>query len=307
MKKYLIYILLISSWVSAQQDAYFSLLEYQMTLVNPAYAGAEGNQIFSIHSRNQWSNLEDNPKTLSMAYSVARKKNVGLGISVISDQVFVEKQTFVAVDFSYKLKLNEDASMYLGLKGGINSFRLDTSKLISYSPATDPAKKSMSRMLPNIGVGFLYQHRTHWISAAIPRLFSSKEDEEVILNPREKIHFYLGGGAKLPITSDVVLEPAVSLRSTEGVGTIVEGVLWGNYQSKFRFGVGLRTASVLSLKANLLLSDIFSLSYAYDSYGESNLSSIQLNAHEIGLQIRLSSKSSTTDSLEQETAKSNGN
>jgi hypothetical protein len=184
---------------------------------------------------------------------------------------------------------------------------LDTSKLISYSPATDPAKKSMSRMLPNIGVGFLYQHRTHWISAAIPRLFSSKEDEEVILNPREKIHFYLGGGAKLPITSDVVLEPAVSLRSTEGVGTIVEGVLWGNYQSKFRFGVGLRTASVLSLKANLLLSDIFSLSYAYDSYGESNLSSIQLNAHEIGLQIRLSSKSSTTDSLEQETAKSNGN
>jgi len=47
MKKYLIYILLISSWVSAQQDAYFSLLEYQMTLVNPAYAGAEGNQILS--------------------------------------------------------------------------------------------------------------------------------------------------------------------------------------------------------------------------------------------------------------------
>ena len=301
MKKYLIYILLISSWVSAQQDAYFSLMEYQMTLVNPAYAGAEGNQILSIHSRNQWSNTEDNPKTLSMAYSVARKKNIGLGISVISDQVFVEKQTFVAVDFSYKLKLNEDASMYLGLKGGVNSFRLDTSNLTSYSPQTDPAKKMMSRLLPNLGVGFLYKHKTHWISAAIPRLFNSKEDEEVVLNPREKTHFYFGAGAKLSITSDVALEPAISMRSTEGVGAITEGVLWGNYQNKFRFGVGFRTASVLSLKVNLLLSDTFSLSYAYDSYGESNLSAIQLNAHEIGLQIRFPSKNSTLDSAIEET------
>jgi len=303
MKKYLISILLISSWVSAQQDAYFSLMEYQMTLVNPAYSGAEGNQIFTTHSRNQWSNTEDNPKTVSMAYSVASKKNVGLGISVISDQIFVEKQTFVAVDFSYKLKLNEDASMYLGLKGGINSFRLDTSKLISYSPQTDPAKKMLSRLLPNLGVGFLYKHKTHWISAAIPRLFNSKEDDEVVLNPREKIHFYFGAGAKLSITSDVAIEPTISMRSTEGVGAITEGVLWGNYQNKFRFGVGLRTASVLSLKANLLLNDIFSISYAYDSYRESNLSAIQLNTHEIGLQIRFSSKNSTPDSAMEETVK----
>jgi type IX secretion system PorP/SprF family membrane protein len=295
MKKYLISILLISSWVSAQQDAYFSLMEYQMTLVNPAYSGAEGNQIFTTHSRNQWSNTEDNPKTVSMAYSVASKKNVGLGISVISDQIFVEKQTFVAVDFSYKLKLNEDASLYLGLKGGINSFRLDTSKLISYSPQTDPAKKMLSRLLPNLGVGFLYQHKTHWISAAIPRLFNPKEDEEVVLN------FYFGAGTKLSVTSDIALEPAISMRSTKGVGVITEGVLWGNYQNKFRFGVGIRTASVLSLKANLLLNDIFSLSYAYDSYGESNLSAIRLNAHEIGLQIRLSSKKSTIDSAMEET------
>ena len=301
MKKYLISILLISSWVSAQQDAYFSLMEYQMTLVNPAYSGAEGNQIFTTHSRNQWSNTEDNPKTVSMAYSVASKKNVGLGISVISDQIFVEKQTFVAVDFSYKLKLNEDASMYLGLKGGLNSFRLDTSKLISYSPQTDPAKKMLSRLLPNLGVGFLYQHKTHWISAAIPRLFNPKEDEEVVLNPREKMHFYFGAGTKLSVTSDIALEPAISMRSTKGVGVITEGVLWGNYQNKFRFGVGIRTASVLSLKANLLLNDIFSLSYAYDSYGESNLSAIRLNAHEIGLQIRLSSKKSTIDSAMEET------
>ena len=91
------------------------------------------------------------------------------------------------------------------------------------------------------------------------------------------------------------------MRSTEGVGAITEGVLWGNYQNKFRFGVGFRTASVLSLKVNLLLSDTFSLSYAYDSYGESNLSAIQLNAHEIGLQIRFPSKNSTPDSAIEET------
>ena len=115
------------------------------------------------------------------------------------------------------------------------------------------------------------------------------------------MHFYFGAGTKLSVTSDIALEPAISMRSTKGVGVITEGVLWGNYQNKFRFGVGIRTASVLSLKANLLLNDIFSLSYAYDSYGESNLSAIRLNAHEIGLQIRLSSKKSTIDSAMEET------
>ena len=64
-----------------------------MSLINPAYAGAEGRHVISLNSRNQWSNAEDSPKTTALSYSVAGGKNVGLGISIVSDQIFIEKQT----------------------------------------------------------------------------------------------------------------------------------------------------------------------------------------------------------------------
>ena len=47
--------------------------------------------------------MEDSPKTVAFTYSSEREKNVGLGISVISDQIFIEKSIFTWVCFSMKI------------------------------------------------------------------------------------------------------------------------------------------------------------------------------------------------------------
>jgi hypothetical protein len=57
---------------------------------------------------------------------------VGLGISVVSDNVFIEQQTFAYVDFSYKLDMGE-SQLYLGLKAGGNFYKADPSLLSSYT------------------------------------------------------------------------------------------------------------------------------------------------------------------------------
>ncbi len=115
MRKSIVYVLfLVSLSGYAQQNGYFSLSQYQMNMVNPAHAGVEADKLFSIVSCNQWASIDDGPKTLAMSYSEARNNNVGLGISVISDQIFIEKQTLVTVDFSYKLKMYNEALLYLG-------------------------------------------------------------------------------------------------------------------------------------------------------------------------------------------------
>jgi hypothetical protein len=56
MKKVLLFILLFPWAISAQQDAYLSLYQFNMSLINPAYAGAEGMHVISLNTRNQWSN-----------------------------------------------------------------------------------------------------------------------------------------------------------------------------------------------------------------------------------------------------------
>ena len=121
MKKILFTLLLLLPFLSVgQQESYYSLYQYNMNVINPAYAGAETGNLFSFTSRNQWASVNEAPSTLAFAYSSARENNVGLGISLVSDKVFVEQQTFAYIDFSYKLQMGDEASLYLGLKGGGN-------------------------------------------------------------------------------------------------------------------------------------------------------------------------------------------
>ena len=195
MKKKLFLLLLFPWAISAQQDAYMSLYQLNMPLINPAYAGAEGKHVLSLTNRNQWSNSEDSPKTTALSYSSAVGKNVGLGISVVSDKIFIEKQTMFAIDFSYKLKLNNDGAVFLGIKAGGNSYNANPNPLSTFTQIPDPAKKSLSRFNPNMGVGFLLKMGQIWFSGSMPRLFNPKRDDDIEIQSRDRIHTYLAAGA----------------------------------------------------------------------------------------------------------------
>jgi len=301
MKKHVIFLLFVSVQLIAQQDTYLALIDYQMPLINPAHAGADG-QAFNFNSRNQWASIDQSPKTISFAYSLARGNNVGLGISVISDEVFIEKQTFLSVDFSYKLTLDNDSNIFLGLKAGLNSFRANTTNLTSYSPTVDPAKRDMSKLNPNVGVGVLYQNNSFWFSAAMPRLFNAKRNDEIYLNARDRVHFYMAMGVPLKVKENLNIEPRFIYRNSSGIKSISEGVIWANYKMKYGFGVGIRTASIISYKTKCDLTEMISISYSYDTYGGLSNVMSQLSAHEFGLIIRVGEKAETESEEEQATA-----
>ena len=116
MKKLIYLVFLFSFVIYSQQESYYSLYNYNMQVINPAYTGAEADLLFSFLNRSQWESLDDSPKTMAFSFSSKRKKNVGLGLSVVSDKVFVERQTFAYVDFSYLLDMGK-TRIFLGLKG----------------------------------------------------------------------------------------------------------------------------------------------------------------------------------------------
>ena len=112
MKKYILFLLLILSGLTfGQQESYYSLYRYNMNVINPAFAGADASNMLSFTSRSQWASVEDAPNTLALAFSSARKNNVGLGISLVSDKVFIEQQTFAYIDFSYKLQMSGESAL----------------------------------------------------------------------------------------------------------------------------------------------------------------------------------------------------
>ena len=84
-------IVILPLFTFSQQESYYSLYRYNMNVINPAFAGAEAANMLSFTSRSQWASVQDAPRTLAFAYSTARENNVGLGLSIVSDKVFVEQ------------------------------------------------------------------------------------------------------------------------------------------------------------------------------------------------------------------------
>ena len=157
-------------------------------------------------------------------------------------------KTQVNIDFSYKLTLNNEATIYLGLKGGLNSFKANTKELVAYNKTPDLAKTNLSRINPNISVGLIFKHKTSRVSAALPRLFNIKRSNEIFINARDRVHFYFAAGTAYPIKENFQLEPRLIYRTVQGIKSTVEKALWANYKQRFSFGIGLRTGAATSFK-----------------------------------------------------------
>ncbi len=290
MRKILIIFFLFPVSLISQQDSYLSLFRYNMLLVNPAFSGAEGKHVMSLTSRNQWSEAEDSPKTTALSYSVASGKNVGLGISILSDKIFIENQTTITADFSYRLTLTNGSALLLGIKAGGNSYSSDPSMLRGYNSEIDPLKKSLSSFNPNLGVGFLYQSSNLWFSGSMPRLFNSqREDGDLVVQSRDRIHTYLAGGVSFLINDKFSIKPNLMFRQTKGINSVTDLGLKGGYLDVFELGFSIRTGSIFSSQAILKINENLTLGYAYDTFSNDQLSGLSLKAHEIAIQFKLGS------------------
>ena len=177
-------LLLFSSALFAQQESTFTLYRYHMNMVNPAYAGVDGQTVITGSVRRQWTGINDAPSTQAVSFGTSMGKNLGLGISVVNDKVSVEKQNVVGVDFSYKVKVDAVADLYLGVKAGGAFYDVNPTGLIQVPG--DRSLEPESTFNPNIGVGALLKSKSFFMSLSIPTLINS-ENSRNLNNPNRKI------------------------------------------------------------------------------------------------------------------------
>lgn len=288
MKKTRVFLLLLSLPILSfgQQESYYSLYRYNMNVINPAYAGADASNMLSFTSRSQWASVQDAPNTLAFAFSSARENNVGLGISLVSDKVFIEQQTFAYIDFSYKLDM-ESTQLYLGLKGGGNFYSADPTSLTTYQSVGDPSQVSLSKFNPNIGAGAYLKGANYWVSFSIPRLFNVKrETDNLAITAKDRVHTYLGGGVDLAVSNGILVKPSVMIRKVKGLPTTADITGMVSWQNQFDIGLSIRTNSSMALMSLISLG-MFDVGYAYETPTDNGLSQLNLRTHELVFRINL--------------------
>jgi len=286
MKKIITILFLLPLLSFAQQESYYSLYMFNMQVINPAYAGADADNMLSLLNRTQWSSLDDSPRTMALAFSSKRENNVGLGLSVVSDKVFVEKQTFAYVDFSYMLDMG-DSKVFLGLKGGGNFYRSSSLNLEDYNTGIDPAQKEFSRFNPNVGAGVYFQNPNYWISFSIPRLFNVKRDEDINIGAKDRVHSYLGGGLNLPLGDNFSVKPSLMLRKVRALPLSADVSSFFSIQNRIDFGLSYRTNASFSFMFYLNVINGIDIGYAYETPTDVALAGQSVKTHEIFFRIRL--------------------
>src|SRR6056300_418420 len=106
MNKKIYIILGLLLWLTdfyGQQDPQYTQYMYNMNVVNPAYAGSRGTLSLGLLGRSQWTSVDGAPKTLTFDVHAPLGKKVGVGLSVIADEIGPAKETNIYADFSYTL------------------------------------------------------------------------------------------------------------------------------------------------------------------------------------------------------------
>ena len=268
-----------------QEESYYALYRFNMQVINPAYAGAEAANQLQLLSRRQWTQFTDAPNTTAFAYSTARENNVGLGLSVVSDQVFVEQQTFAYVDFSYRLTLGEEMQLYLGLKGGGNFYKADPTPLSTYDPVGDPLQLQRNRFIPNVGAGAYLVASKYWFSFSMPRLFGVNRGQEDINTAKDRLHVYAAGGGQFPLGTSFSIKPSLMLRKVQGVPLSSEITGMISWQNTFDVGISARSNSSFSLLSLINIRGI-QLGYAYETPSSNQLAGLGLKTHEVVLRFQ---------------------
>ncbi len=131
MKKLSILLLLVlmTSVSFAQQDAQYTHYMYNTISVNPAYAGSRDVLSLTGLYRTQWVGLRGAPRNFTFSgHSPLKNEKLGLGVSLVRDEIWVQDETYLDIDFSYTINTSATAKLAFGLKAGAHLLNIDFSK-----------------------------------------------------------------------------------------------------------------------------------------------------------------------------------
>lgn len=287
--------------VTAQQDPNYIFYRYSMNLINPAFAGAhdaiEGknnsNGIeIGLNLRSQWLGIDGAPETKSLFFGMGLGKNLGLGISVINDQTFIENQTFVGVDVSYKVKLSRGSELYLGIKAGANSYDVNTAGLTASGIGTDPSLMNLEgNFSPNIGAGAYLKGESYFLTFSIPKILTPARIEQsngLAQLGRNAIHMYLSGGYDIVLDRDVMLKPSAMVRYVDAAPLSIDLTGLISFNNTIDVGVSYRVDESISALAVVNALNWLDFGYAYElSVDNSITTSGSTGSHELFIKLVL--------------------
>lgn len=252
--------------VNAQQDPHFSTYKYNFNIINPAYAGTNDGIEAYTGVRDQWLGIPEAPVTKVFNINSPVGKNMGLGLNVLNDNVFIVNEVHLYTDFSYKLKIGEKTKLFLGLKAGGSFLKIDLNTL---GVQGDPLLTgNVNTFNPNFGVGGYLKGDKYYVSLSVPGLLKNDRIEKDGIQPSEATdvsHVFLGGGYDFTLNDDWLIKPSALIKGASGAPLSIDTTVLLEYRGKFEFGANYRWDESYTGLVTFLFNDFAKIGFAYEN------------------------------------------
>ncbi len=267
---------LVSNFSSAQQDAQYTQYMYNTITVNPAYAGSRGvMSIMGLH-RSQWVGLDGAPRTqtLTLNTPLGTSERLGLGLSIVNDEIGPTDETYIDIDFSYTIPTSEFGKLSFGLKAGGHLLNVNFQELTQFNNNDALFENNIdNKFSPNVGVGVYYHTNKFYVGLSAPNLLETDHFDEsttdsnstaISFLAEERINYYLIAGHVFDINDDVKFKPAVLTKLV--FGTPLQVDLSANFllYNRLTLGAAYRWSAAVTGTVGFQVSDSMMIGFSYD-------------------------------------------
>lgn len=287
MKRTLLIIIVfsISAGASAQQVATYAQYMFNGLAINPAYAGSQDALSASFLERFQNVGLKGAPQTETFSvHSPLVNKRIGLGLLVVHDKVGVIDQTGVNAIYAYRIPMNNNAVLSLGLQAGASMYKADYSQLLLLQNPDPVFNQNIRQTRPNFGAGIYYYNKLGYLGLSMPSMLNN------VFNTGgptvyQNIPIIFNGGYVFTLNRMLKLKPNFLLKIMDGrtvefdvnANMLFDEVLW--------FGVSYKSSKTVAMLTELQISDQFRFGYSYQITA-GPLRVADLGSHEVLLNYR---------------------
>ena len=278
-KRFLLLTLLIilgSFSGKAQQDPQYTQYMYNTQVVNPAYAGNREVLSFGLLYRTQWVGLEGAPKTATLTADspIGLSDNMGLGLTIVRDEIGPSVETNVTVDYSYSIHLSYKSKLSFGLKAGIDILDVDFSKLNIGDEGDIFESNIDNKVEPQIGAGVYYNTDRFYAGLSVPNFlttehFDQSDIEDIdggadATTAAERLHYFFIAGYVFDLGENLKFKPATFIKAVSG--SPLQADISANFlfSERFTVGVAYRWSAAISAMVGFQVSDQIFMGFGYD-------------------------------------------
>ena len=279
---------LVAADAHAQQEVMVSQYMFNGLFLNPAYAGSHGYGSSSLLHRAQWMQVEGAPRTSMLAVDAPVMNNkMGLGFSIVHDQIGVSRDLDIAGHYAYHLKLSEGSRLSLGLRAGVSIYSARLSELV-YWDQNDQVFMGDIQNQPvgKFGFGIYWYDRTAFVGLSVPTIYAA--DGRITNNVVSAVdnyftqHYYLHAGKVFPLNEVFDIKPSMLVKYLPNAPVQADVNCNLLYKERVWFGAGYRSGDAIVAMVEYQVNPQMRIGYAYDMT-TSRLRNYTTGSHEVML------------------------